>query len=61
LEFPDGSQRSCHIKLTPSHFRLVGGGNQWKVVVSIDRAHKSEIPAGTRVMVDPDVAHDVFG
>ena len=61
LEFPDGSEKTCDLKLIPAHFKLVDGGNLWKVVVTIDGMGKSEIPAGTRVMVDPSVAREVLG
>ena len=59
LQLPDGSTSDRVLTLTPAHFKLVSGGSTWSVVVSIDGGRKEDIPIGTRVLVDQELADEL--
>jgi hypothetical protein len=61
LEFPDGSTQKCTIALTPGHYRVVSGGSKWTVEVSLGEVQKNDVPLGTRVLVDEQVARELSG
>ena len=59
LEFPDGSVKEREVFLNPTHFKLLSGGSDWRVVVVVPGAHKADVPIGTRVFVNQDLAHEL--
>jgi hypothetical protein len=59
LQLPDGTTYDRVLRLTPTHFKLLSGGNKWSVVVSLDGARKEEVPVGTRVLVSEELASEL--
>jgi hypothetical protein len=59
LQLPDGSMHDRVLTLTPTHFKLLSGGSRWSVVVSLDGARKEEVPVGTRVLVNEELANEL--
>jgi len=56
VERPNGQRLEASSTFDLQHFRFVDGGSRWVIVITFPCLSKQDVPIGSRILVDEEIA-----